>query len=64
MVKRRLILNLYESQSLGKVTVKLEVDFEAILKLQRKVAAYGDRRLQNVLPLYIFDDYESECEVI
>ena len=44
--------------------MKLEVDFEAILKLQRKVADYGDRRLQNVLPLYIFDDYESECEVI
>ena len=31
--KRRVLLNLYESQSLCKVAVKLEVDFEAILKL-------------------------------
>ena len=64
VVKRRVILSLFESQSLCQVKVKLEVDFEAILKLQRKVADYGERRLQNVLPLYIFDDYESECQVI
>ena len=62
--KRRVILSLFESQSLCQVKVKLEVDFEAILKLQRKVPEYGERRLQNVLPLYIFDDYESECQVI
>lgn len=43
--KRRVLLNLYESRSLCKVAVKLEVDFEAILKLQRKIADYSEKRL-------------------
>ena len=33
VAKRRVILNVFESTSLNKVCVKLEVDFEAILKL-------------------------------
>lgn len=31
--KRRVILNMYDAGKLNAVTVKLEVDFEAILKL-------------------------------
>ena len=64
VTKRRVVLNLYESSRLKRVAVKLEVDFEAILKLQRKILAYTEKRVQNVLPLNIFDDYTSECLAI
>ena len=45
VAKRRVILNVFEAKHLSKVTVKLEVDFEAILKLQRKISDYSQRRL-------------------
>ena len=61
MKYRRIHLQLYESCYLKRVEVALQVDFEAILKLQRKVEFYSERRLQNVLPLFIFDDYTNEC---
>ena len=64
VANKRLVVSLYEAGTLRRVSVKLEVDFEAILKLQRKVAAYSSRRIQNVLPLAVFDDYEGECLVI
>lgn len=44
--------------------VKLDIDFEAILKLQRKIGEYGSKRVYNVLPLKLFDDFEPECAIL
>lgn len=56
------MFSLYNSESLEYVSIKFEVDFEAILKLQRKVSDYAKKRIQNVLPLYVFDDFHAECK--
>lgn len=64
VMDRRVVLNLSEAGTLNKVQVKLEVDFDSILKLQRKIPEYGEKRIQNVLPLMVFDDYKQECEVL
>ena len=45
VANRRVLLELYEARSQTRVSVKLEVDFEGILKLQRKVEAYSERRI-------------------
>ena len=43
------------------VKVKLETDFEAIMRLQRKIEKYKDKRVERVLPLICFDNFEEEC---
>ena len=40
------------------------MDFEAILKLQRKLPEYSENRIQNVLPLVVFDDFIDESDMI
>ena len=61
---KQVLLTLTEASTLTPVSVKLEIDFDAILKLQRKLSHYSDHRIQNVLPLVIFDDFKHECEEI
>lgn len=55
--EKRVTFHVHDAQYLQKVTTVLDIDFEAILKLQRKVKEYGERRIHNVLPLIIFDDF-------
>jgi len=62
--KRRIVFSLVEADTFTEVLVKLEVDFEAIMKLQRKIPRYQDKRIERVLPLYFFDDFEEECNSI
>ena len=62
--KRRIVFSLVEAESSMQVQVKLEIDFEAMMKLQRKVARYQDKRIERVLPLYFFDNFEEECNSI
>ena len=42
---RQVALSLTEARSLTTVTVKLDVDFESILKLQRKLSEYSAKRI-------------------
>ena len=46
-----------------KVHIKLDTDFDAILKLQRKDTKYH-QRVCNTLPLVLFDDFTTECQII
>lgn len=50
-----------EAESMTNVKVKLETDFEAIMRLQRKIEKYKDKRVERVLPLICFDNFEEEC---
>ena len=59
-----MILTLTETATLNTVTSNLMVDFDAILKLQRKLPEYSENRIQNVLPLVIFDDFRDESNTI
>ena len=62
---KRLILDLFEAATLQRVTVKLLIDFEQFLELQRKLPAeYSDRRLANCIPMERFDDDQLEAEII
>ena len=61
---RRVCFGLYEASALSKVYVKVDVDFEAILKLQRKIEEYRTRRVCNLLPLMLFDDFQTECLIL
>ena len=53
---------MFEAASLTVAQVKLEVDFENILKLQRKRAEYS-RRVCDKLPLMLYDDFKGECKI-
>ena len=61
---RRVCFELYEAVKLSKVYVKVDVDFEAILKLQRRVEEYRGRRVCNLLPLMMYDDFQTECLIL
>ena len=60
---RRVVFDMHEARSFTKVFIKLEVDFDAILKLQRKRPEYS-RRVCNTLPLMLYDDFMTECKII
>lgn len=45
-----------------KVTVKLDTDFDAIMRLKDKTALYEEKYIKNVLPAQYFDDAKEECE--
>jgi len=55
---------LIEAQTFTNVSVKLEMDSESILRLQRKQPRYSNKRIERVLPLYYFDDFDEECTQI
>ena len=63
MFNRRVIFELSEASRLVKVIAKLDVDFSAILNLQRKVEEYR-KRVCNPLPLMLFDDFQTEAVII
>lgn len=58
---KRLILDVFEANSLQRVTVKLEIDFDQFLELQRKLPEeYVNKRVAIAIPLMHFDDYMIE----
>ena len=62
---KRLIFELFEAATLQRVTVKLLVDFDQFLALQRKLPSeYTDKRLGFCIPIEKFDDDQLEADVI
>ena len=62
---KRLLIDLYEAASLQRVTVKLLIDFEKFLELQRKLPKeYIDKRISVALPIVGFDEQAQEAEIL
>ena len=65
VVCKRILLDLTEAVTLQKVTVKLLIDSESFLNLQRyRPAEYIDKRLAVSLPLEQFDDFAAEAKIL
>ena len=62
---KRILFDVYEAVTHERVSVKLLVDFERFLSLQRKLPSeYADKRLAVTLPLERFDDYMDEAVIL
>lgn len=59
------MLNLNEAASLNQVTVKLLIDFDKFLDLQRKLPdEYIAKRLAISLPIAHYDDESDETQIL
>ena len=61
---RRILVDLFEANTLQRVTVKLIIDFDSFLSLQKKLPdEYINKRLAITIPLVHFDDYFDEANI-